>query len=346
MNGAITTKIRYILMPSKGQQIGQNTKYVKVDEVSASAAVRIVATDELKNAVAGGQCFVVSNKAKLSKLKKKAQKNLNNLSQHVDKSGDGVFVTASTLGALEALISFLKQQGVKVCGFELGDVSKKTVTKVLNLSNLQIIIAFDVKIASNVREYAKCQRVKIIESDILYHLEMELEKVMNLRRKKEKMSCDLAVFPVEFELISPEHIFRRKNPLVIGVKIRRGCLRLNTPICVKRKQGPLYLGKVIKIECNNKEVDKVKMGNKASICIQGEEEQKNIQIGRSFEICDLFVSKISRESIDSLKDNYEDEMKKGDKDLIPHIVELMKYFGIPSRANKKRRDDEEEKNDE
>merc|ERR1712154_487738 len=115
----------------------------------------------------------------------------------------------------------------------------------------------------------------------------------------------------------------------------------------KRKQGSLYLGKVNKIEVNNKEVDKVKIGNKASICIQGEEEQKNIQIGRSFEICDLFVSMISRESIDSLKDNFKEEMTKGDKDMIPHIVELMKYFGIPSRAKKKRRDDEEEKeNDE
>merc|ERR1712228_192038 len=222
-------------------------------------------------------------------------------------------------------------------------ISKKTVTKALNVSKLKIMIAFNVKIAINVREYAKCQSIEIIESDIMYHLQTKFEKYMESLQKKEKMSSELAVFPVEFALLSPEHIFRNKNPLIFGVRIKRGCLYLNIPICVKRKGGALYLGKVNSIKYKDKNVQKVEMGKDASICIQGEEEQKNIQFGKSFDISDIFVSQISRDSIDSLKDNFKEEMLR-DKDIIPHLVGLKKYFGIGSLLMNKC-DEEEKEND-
>ena len=51
----------------------------------------------------------------------------------------------------------------------------------------------------------------------------------------------------------------------------------------------------------------------------------SILAGRHFELKDKLVSKLSRRSIDCLKEHYRDEMKKEDWAL---VVELKKYFNI------------------
>ncbi len=30
-------------------------------------------------------------------------------------------------------------------------------------------------------------------------------------------------------------VFNKKNPLIVGVKVAEGCLRLNTPLCIPSK---------------------------------------------------------------------------------------------------------------
>lgn len=47
----------------------------------------------------------------------------------VDRSGRGVYVQSSTLGALEALLQFLSDEKIPVSGISLGPVHKIDVTK-------------------------------------------------------------------------------------------------------------------------------------------------------------------------------------------------------------------------
>ena len=67
------------------------------------------------------------------------------------------------------------------------------------------------------------------------------------------------------------------------------------------------------------------MGDKVSVRIMG--DVKNIQVGRSFEVTDPLISEISRDSIDALKANFEEEMKE-DGDTVQHLGELKRYFNI------------------
>ena len=50
----------------------------------------------------------------IEELKQDASNDVNNIMDTVDRSGHGVWVQASTLGSLEALLDFLKSPAVKI----------------------------------------------------------------------------------------------------------------------------------------------------------------------------------------------------------------------------------------
>jgi len=255
----------------------------------------------------------------------------------VDKRGRGVFVQSSTLGSLEALITFLFDQKIPISGIGIGAISKKTVMRASIMLEHQaeyaVILAFNVKCKPDARELAEVQGVRLFEAEIIYHLQDMFENyIKGLREARKEAAKDVAVFPAEFEILSPEHVFNNKNPLVLGVQILRGTLRMNTPIVAKtfNEAGaatPLFLGRVKEIRKEDKEVTSAKMGDKVSVRIMGDDAQKNLQVGRSFLVTDKLCSEITRDSLDALKANFEEDMRK-DKDTIQHLGELKKYFNI------------------
>ena len=260
-----------------------------------------------------------------------------NLSGKVDKRGRGVFVQASTLGSLEALIEFLSDQRIPISGIGIGTISKKTIMKAAVMLNFQpeyaVILAFNVRCAPDARQLAQEQHVRIFEAEIIYHLQEMFENYINkLKEERRAAAKDVAVFPVEMKILSEQHIFNNKNPLVLGVQITRGTLRLNTPIVVQRWNAskvptPLFIGKVDGIKSEDKDVQMAKLNDKVSVRIMGDESQKNIQVGRTFAWTEPLISEISRDSIDALKANFEEEMKE-DGDTVPHLVQLKKYFNV------------------
>jgi len=86
----------------------------------------------------------------VDKLQDDVMGDLQTVLSKVDKSGQGVYVQASTLGALEALLQFLADKKVPVSGIAIGPVHKKDVTKasvmLAHRSEYATILAFDVKV--------------------------------------------------------------------------------------------------------------------------------------------------------------------------------------------------------
>lgn len=349
MNGPIVTKIRALLLPCEAQEMRvKNSEFKIVQSVSASAGIRIASHESLEHAIAGSQLFVlprnIKNKDKkkeiLEILKDEAQRAYAKLFSKINKQSRGVWVQASTLGALEALITFLTSDKVSIpiCGIGIGDIHKQCVIKASIMLEHQpeyaVILAFNVKITNDALIQSKQMGVRIFNDEIIYRLQKKFEDYINeLREKRKLKASNIAVFPVEFKILGPEHVFRNKNPLLLGVQILRGTLRKNTPICVKKYDSngigiPLSIGKIDGIQLEKKEVEIAKINEKVSIRIKAmDEEQSKIQCGRNFEINELLISEISRDSLDALKDNFEIEMKK-EKDTIQHIGELKQYFGI------------------
>jgi len=348
MSGPIVTPIRALLLPQEAQEMRVKGEYKTAESVSASVGVRIAAIEDLSTAVAGAPLLIVPRALKNSKNAQKrheviealgdeVQKSFADLFDKVDKTGRGVFVQSSTLGSLEALLGFLHDQKIPVSGIGIGTIAKKTIMKASVMLGSQpeyaIVLAFNVKCNPDARQLATDMGVRIFEAEIIYHLQEMFENyIKEIRDGRKSAAKDVAVFPVEFRILSEEHIFNNKNPLVLGVEIKRGTLRLNTPVVAQRWNAnqvatPMFLGKVDGIKSEDKDVSTAKKGDKVSVRIMGEDTQKNLQVGRSFLWTDPLVSEISRESIDALKANFADEIKDN-AETVQHLGLLKKYFGI------------------
>jgi translation initiation factor 5B len=98
-----------------------------------------------------------------------------------------------------------------------------------------VMLCFDVKVDKEAQQYADEQGIKIFTADIIYHLFDAFTKHINEQiEKKKEESKMLAVFPC---VLNPVAVFNKTNPIVIGVDVVEGSLRINTPIAAV-KQNP------------------------------------------------------------------------------------------------------------
>ena len=103
-------------------------------------------------------------------IKEEVMKDMQGLTDTLATEARGVFVQASTLGALEALLEFLRapgkdRQGVErpaipVAGVSIGPIQKKDVIKASIMlqkkaPEFATILGFDVPVAADVREFAE-----------------------------------------------------------------------------------------------------------------------------------------------------------------------------------------------
>ncbi|GMH12628.1 hypothetical protein Nepgr_014469 [Nepenthes gracilis] len=313
MEGPIVTTIRALLTPHPMKELRVKGTYLHHKEIKAAQGIKITAQG-LDHAIAGSDIFVVGPDDDLERIKELAMEDMQSVLSRINRSGEGVYVQASTLGSLEALLEFLKSPAVNipVSGISIGPVSQKDVKKASVMlekkKEYATILAFDVKVTPDVRDYAVEVGVKLFNADIIYHLFDQFKAYIdNLKEEKKKEAADEVVFPCVLKIL-PNCIFNKKDPIVLGVDVLEGIAKVGTPICIPSREF-IDIGRISSIENNHKPVDFARKGQKVAIKIVGsnpEEQQK--MYGRHFELDDELVSHISRRSIDILKANYREDL--------------------------------------
>ncbi|XVE74838.1 hypothetical protein DITRI_Ditri12bG0050300 [Diplodiscus trichospermus] len=329
LQGPIVTTIRALLTPHPMKEIRVKGTYMQHKEIKAAQGIKIAAQG-LEHAIAGTGLYVVGPDDDLEDIKEAAKEDMQSVMSRIDKSGEGVYVQASTLGSLEALLEFLKtpEVNIPVSGIGIGPVHKKDVMKasvMLEKKNeYATILAFDVKVTPEARDLADELGVRIFIADIIYHLFDQFKAYIDgLKEERKKEAADEAVFPCVLKIL-PNCIFNKKDPIVLGVDILEGILRVGTPICIPQREF-IDIGRIASIENNHRPVDAAKKGQKVAIKIIGsnpEEQQK--MYGRHFELDDELVSHISRRSIDVLKANYRDDLTLDEWRLVQRLKILFK----------------------
>lgn len=329
MQGPIVTTIRALLTPHPMKELRVKGTYLHHKEIKAAQGIKITAQG-LEHAIAGTGLYVVGPDDDLEDIKKLAMEDMESVLSRIDKSGEGVCVQASTLGSLEALLEFLKSPAVQipVSSISIGPVHKKDVMKASVMlerkKEYATILAFDVKVTPEAREYAEEVGVKIFMADIIYHLFDQFKAyIENIKEEKKREAADEAVFPCVLKII-PNCVFNKKDPIVLGVDVLDGIAKVGTPICIP-SQDFIDIGRIASIENNHKAVDFAKKGQQVAIKIVGsnaEEQQK--MYGRHFDIDDELVSHISRKSIDVLKANYRDDLTNEEWRLVVKLKNLFK----------------------
>ena len=244
----IVTNIRALLTPAEMKELRVKSQYVHNKEVKAAMGIKISA-DGLDTAIAGSRLLVVGPNDDEEDLMDEVMGDLAHLLSKVSKTGRGVSVQASTLGSLEALLEFLRVSKIPVATISIGPVYRKDVLKagiMLEKSKeYAVMLCFDVKVDKEARAYADDIGVKIFEADIIYHLfdkfTTHMKSIEEQRKEESKM---LAVFPC---ILKPVAVFNKKDPIVVGVDVTDGSLKMTTPICAVRKNGATGLKEIINL---------------------------------------------------------------------------------------------------
>lgn len=304
MEGPVVTSIRALLTPPPNREMRVKSEYIHHQELKGAIGIKIVATD-IGRAIAGTPLLVVREGDDLEDVKDDVQSDLSKVMKALATDSKGVMVHASTLGALEALLQFLREEckpPIPVSHINIGPIFKKDVMRA-NIMNekgqpeFATILAFDVKVDSEAATFAEESKVRIFTADIIYHLFDQFSAYMNgLNEARKEEATAIANFPCIVKIL-PQHIFNKKDPILLGVEVIEGSLRLGTLLTIPSLG--MDVGKVTSIENNHKEVPVAKKGTSVSIKIEC--DNSTMTYGRQFDHTNALYSKITRQSIDALK---------------------------------------------
>jgi len=331
--GPLVTTVRALLTPPPNRELRIKSQYVHNDKLKGAVGIKICAVG-LENAVAGSPVLVVHNKdsaGEVEELKDECVADFANLAGALATDSEGVLAVASTLGALEALLVFLRNEckpPIPVAAVSVGPIFKKEVMRAALMHDKKkpeyaTILAFDVDINDDAREYADANKVTIFTADIIYHLFDQFTAYRNKALEDEKEALrDTAVFPCLLQIM-PRMVFNQKDPIICGVEVLDGVVKVGTPLCIP-KNGFLVVGRVASIEIDNKKSDKASKGQQCAISIVNE-GNPGMTYGRQFTDEHALYSELSRASIDALKKVFKDEMTDDNWRL---VIKLKKIFGI------------------
>lgn len=330
LDGPIVTEIRGLLTPPPSREMRVKSEYIHHKEIKGALGVKVIGNG-LEKVMAGTPVMVIGPDDEEEDIKAEVMSDLTNLEDKLSTDKRGVMVQASTLGALEALLQFLREETnppIPVSAIGIGTIHKRDVTKISIMNEkgcpeFATILAFDVGIERDARDHADDMNVRIFTADIIYHLFDQFTRFMEeLSERRRQEAAEVAVFPSIIKIL-PQHIFNQKDPIIVGVEVVEGILKVGTPLCVPALGG-LNVGKVTSIESNGREQDTARKGSSVAVKIANE-ANPNITYGRQFDASHSLYSTLTRASIDALKENFKDKLENEDWRL---VVKLKKVFNI------------------
>lgn len=216
--GPKLTRVKALLVNKAGDQKGLKEKKT----VSAAAGVRILISDKVE-VIAGSPLIEVpgSPESAFMEIEKESKTNIE-LSIH------GISVKAEALGSLEAISYELSQRNIPIRNATIGDITRRDVTDVATLNDPmeRLIIGFNVNVTDDARDSVLSTDIGILIGNIIYSLMDQAEKWLKDRetqireaRKQEKS------LPAKFTIM-PENIFRATKPVIVGVHIEGGSIKV------------------------------------------------------------------------------------------------------------------------
>ncbi|KAI4292722.1 translation initiation factor 5B [Pancytospora philotis] len=333
-DGPIVSTVKALLVPQPLKELRVKSQYESLKTVHASIGIKIVALG-IENAVAGSKLYVIKDgksRAQRSEtdddsvcysredVLRLLEEDVSSVLSSIKTDDAGVHAVASTLGSLEALLSFLAQESIPVSTVTLGKLKKKDIIKVGAMSNKlhRAVLCFNVDLDKEILEMADSMRVKIFTAEIIYHLFDQYNAyVKDVVDADKKAHAEEAVSPAQLRIL-PNCVFAQRSPLVLGVEVVKGTLKVSAPLCVF-KNGCTKLGNVVSIIDNKKNVSVAQTGQQVAIKIELGKGDTPKMFNRHFGMDDPIYTVVTRKSIDCLKTYFADE-------ITPEHVELLVYL--------------------
>jgi len=298
LENPIKTKVRSLLKLAPLSEIrDKKSKFLKVDEVTAAAGIKITAPD-LDNVLSGMPLRVVGKDFK--KAEREIKEEIEDVIIETEK--DGIIVKADTLGSLEALDNILKERKIIIKKASLGNITKSDIAEASSSQNPlnRIVLGF------NVKQDEDSKDVKVITNEVIYKILEDYDKwseYENKRLKKEKLSKLRSLCKIQ---IMHGFIFRQNNPAVVGVEILLGKLKPNTPLMLNGKE--ITSAKSLQLEGEN--IEEAEKGKQVAVSLP------EVTIGRQVKEGDILYSLVN-------ESDYR-EFKKAKNFLDKDSIEILK----------------------
>ncbi|ELY51764.1 translation initiation factor IF-2 [Natronococcus jeotgali] len=266
-NEPIVTDVRALLQPRPLEEIRTESRFEKVDEVSAATGIKVAAPD-LGDAIAGAPVRVVRDRERADVI---AEVEDELASIAVDTEETGVVVKADTLGSLEAMADALEEAEVPIVRAEVGDVAPRdvSVASTAEEGKEQVILGFNVDVLGDAEQRAEIEDVRVFTDEVIYQLIEEYEEFVDeLERAQQDTILENIVRPARFRIL-PDHTFRQNDPAVVGVEVNSGTIQNNTNVVKFEGNEPERVGQVKGIQEQGEDVDEARAGNRVSVAIDG-----------------------------------------------------------------------------
>ena len=290
-----------------------NQKFDNQTEVVAAAGVKIVAVD-LDDAVAGSPIYAVGEGQDVQEVINAVEEELQAINIETDE--EGVVLKADTLGSLEAITNYLQENKINIRNASVGDIKKKDVQEAISVKETDpmsaFILGFNVKVLPDAMEEAVKNDIRIFTSDVIYRLQEEFLEFLE-KRKQEDITQEFSklIIPGKMEIM-PQYIFRRSDPLVVGVKVS-GKITVKMPVITSsgKKVGQLH-----SIKKNNENAQSAEDGDEVSISI------KNGVLGRNVNETDVLYVEAPESHIRLLRTKFRDQLTEKQLQV---LIEYVKY---------------------
>ena len=266
-NEPIVTEVRALLQPRPLAEIRTESRFEKVDEVSAASGIK-VAAPELADAMAGAPVRVVRDRD-LEEVVAEVQAELADIA--VDTAEEGVVVKAYTLGSLEAMADALGDAEVPIVRAEVGDVAPRDVSVASTAEDgkQKAILGFNVDVLDDAEDRAEIEDVTIFTDEVIYQLIEEYEEyVEGIEKAQQDTILENITRPARFRIL-PDHTFRQNDPAVVGVEVNAGTVQNNANVVKFDGNEADRVGQVKGIQEQGEDVDEVRAGNRVSVAIDG-----------------------------------------------------------------------------
>ncbi len=271
----------------------KSTKVTERSVVNSASGVRIAISDKL-DVIPG--TTLIEAKGDIDSIIKE----LHEESQvKIDLDEHGITLKADTLGSLEAVAFELGTRGIKIRSTQIGEISKRDLIDVSTLPDQmdRILAGFNVDLSTDAKNNLMNYDVAVVASKVIYSLIEEIEKW--LKNKKEEMDEESKQgMPIPSKLvIMPEYIFRAAKPIIVGVKILSGRIKVGDNMI--RDDGK-YAGTIKSIRDGEVSKRFAEAGQEVAVAIDGVTLNRQISADQPIyvDITEDVVKKLKERSLD------------------------------------------------
>lgn len=279
----LISKIRIL---SEAMPLCKGFKPVK--EVNAAAGIRMQLAETAE--ILPGMPFSVvtkSNKDEVIKVLKQE------IEKTIQTEKEGIIVKADSLGSLEALITLLRKEGIRIGKASIGNINKVDVMNAAANFSTQPLNAIVLGFNVSIDEDAQDARVKVLVNDVIYRLIEDFQKWL-VEKQKEMQRETLAnlIMPCKIKVL--RFVFRQSKPAIFGVHVDAGILKAGIEMINAEDEK---ISEIKAIQSENKSIEKAEKGMDVAISMP------NITFGRQIKENDILYSEMSEENFRSLKKN-------------------------------------------